>query len=405
MRIGVIGGGLAGVGTALELAGGNHTVELFEREGACLTQASLQNEGKVHLGFVYGQDPSLATARLMARGAYTFAPLLRRWLELDTLPLAESSAFHYFFHERSLQCGDTLAAFYARVVALLHEERARPGARYLSCDPPPACRRLSARERATVAGPGIRDVFITSELALDPRPLAALLRARLAADPRIVTHLGTRVQSAAPDHAGVTLRVQGAAGVTRVERFDHVVNASWDDLIRLDTTAGLPPRGPWSYRFKRYLRMAVEATHAVPSATIVLGPFGDVVRYDNGELFLSWYPAGCTGINTEERHPDVGAVLDDASSRQLRATVVGALAALVPALDDVPAATVAGATVEGGVILALGVTDVDDPSSGLHARTTVGPRSQGRYHSLDTGKWTTSPLFAHALASRIMGRA
>jgi hypothetical protein len=77
---------------------------------------------------------------------------------------------------------------------------------------------------------------------------------------------------------------------------------------------------------------------------------------------------------------------------------------LVPGVADIdPADGVLG----GGMIFAWGRTDIDDPGSGLHERHAVGPHTFGNYHSVDTGKLTVAPLFARALAERILeiGRA
>jgi hypothetical protein len=63
--------------------------------------------------------------------------------------------------------------------------------------------------------------------------------------------------------------------------------------------------------------------------------------------------------------------------------------------------TIADASVGGGVIYALGSTDVSDPGSGFHERHDVGPRSFGGYHTVDTGKMTLAPLFALDVADRI----
>ena len=46
--------------------------------------------------------------------------------------------------------------------------------------------------------------------------------------------------------------------------------------------------------------------------------------------------------------------------------------------------------------------DIDDPDSALHERHTIGATSFGRYHSVDTGKLTTAPLFAHRLGATIL---
>ena len=102
MRVAVLGGGLQGACVALELAGAGVSVDVYDKNARCLTQASAQNEGKIHLGYVYANDPSLSTARMMIRGAATFAPLLRRWIgaAVDAVPV--SAPFYYAVHADSL---------------------------------------------------------------------------------------------------------------------------------------------------------------------------------------------------------------------------------------------------------------------------------------------------------------
>ena len=98
--IAIIGGGLQGIGLAIELSMRGFRVELFEKRVVCLSQASLNNEGKIHLGFVFANDRSLETARLMSRGAFRFAPVLERWLE-SKIDFKISLPFHYVVHRDS----------------------------------------------------------------------------------------------------------------------------------------------------------------------------------------------------------------------------------------------------------------------------------------------------------------
>src|SRR6187549_2139617 len=90
MRIAILGAGLQGCGIALEFARRGIKTDLYDLGQACLTGASREHEGKLHLGFVYGNDPSLATAKLMVRGALSFEPIVRQWLgsELDRIPIS-----------------------------------------------------------------------------------------------------------------------------------------------------------------------------------------------------------------------------------------------------------------------------------------------------------------------------
>ena len=79
-RVAVLGAGLQGASVALELAANGVEVDLYDQAGHCLAGASSNNEGKIHFGYVYANDPSLRTARTLIEGALAFSPLLRRWL-------------------------------------------------------------------------------------------------------------------------------------------------------------------------------------------------------------------------------------------------------------------------------------------------------------------------------------
>ncbi len=112
MRVAVLGAGLQGVCVALELAARGVRVDLFDKNADCVTQASAQSEGKIHLGFVYGNDRSRRTALMMVRGALSFAPLLRRWIgsKIDKVPV--SSPFQYLVHANSMLTIDEVRAHF-----------------------------------------------------------------------------------------------------------------------------------------------------------------------------------------------------------------------------------------------------------------------------------------------------
>jgi hypothetical protein len=85
----------------------------------------------------------------------------------------------------------------------------------------------------------------------------------------------------------------------------------------------------------------------------------------------------------------------------VRGTVRG-LAQLVPGLAALGDEHLADATVKGGVIVAWGETDIDDPLSELHHRFAIGVTSEDGYHSVDPGKLTMAPLFAQHCADRVV---
>ena len=102
MRVAVLGAGFQGACVALELAKRGINVDLFDKGDRPITQAGWVNEGKIHLGFVYSNDPTMATAALMVRGALHFRKLLNRWIDFDPARANQSGPFLYVVHRDSL---------------------------------------------------------------------------------------------------------------------------------------------------------------------------------------------------------------------------------------------------------------------------------------------------------------
>ena len=402
MRVAVLGAGIQGACVALELASAGIHVDLYDMNDQCMTQASAQNEGKLHLGYVYGNDRSLGTARTLITGAITFSPLLRRWFgrDLDTIPV--SAPFNYVIHTKSMLGVAEMENHFRNAHAIALEESHGTPADYFGADycmaptrmPDSACFGLYDRRSVAAA-------FKTGEISIDCEVLATLFRARLAADPKIRCFLKTLVLAAKPDDSVVTITYD-VGGDRERARYDHVVNALWDGRLAVDRTAGLEPPRPWLFRIKHYLRLHAPGSHqTVPSTTMVLGPFGDAVVYGNDTLDLSWYPVGMRGASSMISPPDWPRVLDDVTATEVRDGILQGLGAIIPSIASLPQSDVETAVVKGGIIFAWGQTDIDDPLSLLHERQAIGPQSVGRYHTVDTGKLSMAPLFGKMVADRI----
>lgn len=396
--IGVLGAGLQGVCTALEFARRGHEVVVFERETEILSGASANNEGKLHLGFVYANDQSFDTARLMMTGALAFAPLMRTWIGDAVDGITVSGPFHYAVHRDSLVSADDLQPRYDAMTGLIRDRLGGAPADYFGADPGGPMVRASQAELERWFDPRhVAGLFQSSEIALDPKALTAALASAVAAEPRVRIVTGATVSRVRPEAEGVEVVLEGGDAA----RFDHVVNASWDGLLAIDATAGLEPPPGWSFRDKHALRIRCRAVSPMPTVTVVLGGFGDVVNYGDGELYLSWYPVGRRSLSSSLVAPS--RELLDGQRDPLVSGTVEALAELIPAVSRLSAEELATARICGGVILATGRTDVDDPGSLLHQRTNIGIRSLGRYHSVNTGKLTMAPWFARQLAERVCG--
>ena len=76
-RVAVLGAGIMGSAVAIELARRGYDATLIDQEPAPMAATSRWNEGKIHLGYLYGGDPTLATARHILPGSLRFAERAR----------------------------------------------------------------------------------------------------------------------------------------------------------------------------------------------------------------------------------------------------------------------------------------------------------------------------------------
>ncbi len=406
-RVAVLGAGLLGCSLALELARRGCRVDLFDRANRPMTGAALVNEGKLHLGFLWAKDPSLATARLMAEGSLQFFPLLRRWLggAADDLPI--SSPFIYAVPHDSMLPPDQVLDHISRIDALIRAIEVEIGVAGDDPDAPARNRAIAACHaeplsradlEASFAPDRIAAAARTPEISVHPAAVAALVQQAIAAEPSIAFHPAHNVERVEVGSAGCEVLVKGQRAAT----FDAAVNALWDGRLAVDTASGLAPDGPWRWRTKYSLRIPVAlGDYGIPSVTMVLGPFGDFADYRNGESLLSWYPAGLMGIEDGIEPPIAWSAPSTERVATIRHETIAALAVRCPAISCLPDAAIATARLVGGPIFAAGASDITDPESGLHERTRVGIRSIGRYHSVDPGKYCLAPLMAMRVADII----
>lgn len=424
--IAIIGAGLTGCCAALELARLGHGVTLIEQDLLPMNRASLRNEGKIHLGLIYANDPTLATARLQLRAALRFRPLLERWLGTRVARIGVSTPFDYLVARDSLLSPPQLAEFYSRVDEICRAElEADASLNYLGLRPDRLAWRLAAGDEPKGVAAGlVQAVFRTQERAIDTDDLATQVREAVAAEPRIrvlTEHQVGGVERIGGERGATNSAALGAGGVgheprtrpafaiigtARGEPFRieaaQVVNASWERRLVIDQTLGIAPRPGVLHRLKyRVICRTPAALAGCPSITIVIGRYGDVVIRPGGTAYLSWYPAGLQGWAAAVEPPREwdaacrGQPPADVAASVAEATVA-ALARWMPALTRAEVLQV-----DAGAIVADGQTDVDDAASGLHSRAKSGVLSHRGYHSVDPGKLTAAPMFALEVAERV----
>jgi hypothetical protein len=242
-------------------------VTVFDRQPAPVAAASRWNEGKIHLGYLYGADPSLATARRVLPGGLRFSALVAELIETDLEGHTTADDDIYLVHRDSVIDPAALDITFAAVSALV---RAHPDAsRYLADVSHAEARRLTMAELDGVADRGaIAAGFTAPERSVDTRWVADRLATALADESRIALRLAETVTAATPVD-GIDGPWQVATSLNAPERFDLVLNALWEGRLAVDLTAGLLPEAGWSHRYRLCL-FARTSRPGVPSSALAL---------------------------------------------------------------------------------------------------------------------------------------
>jgi hypothetical protein len=394
---------LTGAVVALELAQTGTRVTLIEQDERAINRASLRNEGKIHLGFVFSQDTTMASSRLQLNGALQFRSILSRLTDGRTDRLMTSRPFTYLVPQDTIATPDELSQRFAALDAMYCEQIARePSFDYLGRRPRSIVCRRSLSSLSHIRPDRFLAAFQTQEMAIDTRELADILQTAVLTHPKIDFRPKHTVASVERASGGFMINGVTDAAAFRL-RSEQVVNALWENRFKIDRTAGMEHEPGWLHRLKyRVIARLPDRLLNGPSTTLVVGPYGDVVVRDDGTAYLSWYPLGLRGWSTDLAPPAswnaaCRGELSECERADVAADLLGAIDQWYPGMVDATPLVV-----DAGAIVAYGRTDVGDPASGLHDRTHVGVTSRNGYHSVDPGKLTTAPLFGVRAAQIVL---
>jgi len=364
-------------------------------------RTSLINEGKIHLGHVYANDTTLKTSRLMLEAAFRFAPLIERFVGRPLpWPALRSNPFTYVVSNDSLVGLPELTSHYARLDAHYRNTTPGPDQHYLGERP------TALWSHAAVPEPLNRRLAIaaigTPEVSIDTDALSGLLRTAIDTS-SVETLYGHTILEASRTATGFRVGGTTDTGTAWTREEQILVNCLWSGRLAIDEQLGLRP--PWQPAYRLKHRMLVDLPprlSALPSLTIVLGPFGDLVTYPQRcTAYVSWYPACMRAWSADVSPPATwtdatAGRIDCETARAVTAETLDAFDAIIPGMGGCTNPRVAA-----GVIVAWGRSDIDDPASQLHERHQIGIIERDGYFSIDTGKLTFAPLFADELVRRL----
>ncbi|MEM8993486.1 MAG: FAD-dependent oxidoreductase [Acidobacteriota bacterium] len=407
--VAVLGAGLQGACVSLALARRGYAVRLYDRRPKLIAGASANQEGKLHLGFVYAADPSLGTARAMIEGALAFAPAVEHLVGggLDWESHL-SARFRCIVHRDSTLTVDAHRRHFSALQTLYEELVDAPalpelGASYLGRRP----RRIWTDRPSLDGAPPSRALasFPTEEVSIEPGFLHGVIERAIRDRPSIRLCLGRRVLGVEPRGDGFWVDGEGAGpdGEPFRDAVDAVINCLWEGRRAVDRSLGLDDDGPWVTRVKYGLLFEGVLENPV-SCVLTHGPFGDVVSWPQlRRVYASWYPACRVALTAGELPRTWEDALDGRHDPKRLGEIVAETRAeldpFTPGLRDLrllrPLA---------GAIVARGSTDIDRPRSELHRRVGEPPRRRGHYLSLYTGKYTVAPLQAVRVVEELAER-
>ncbi|MGF1656905.1 MAG: FAD-dependent oxidoreductase [Verrucomicrobiales bacterium] len=397
-RVAVLGAGIMGCSVALMLARAGMNVTLIDREPGPFAGASRWNEGKIHLGYLYSGDRTLATARGVVAGGLLFKELMEELIGCSIDPAITPDDDLYLVHRDSISSVEETHQYYMDVTALVRKHQDAP--RYLVDASDASVQRLSATDLSAVADQRrVLAGFRVPERSVATQWIADRFVETLQCEGRIELAMRTHVSAvrAASDSWEGDLCVEAQPGIS--QRFDVVINALWHGRIEIDRTAGVPPEPGWSHRYRLSLFVRTNQSVQGPSAVLATGPFGDIKNYNGRDFYLSWYPAGLK-IEAHTIEPPATPVLSRDEQQQLARSVFQQLEAYLPWSRRIASAADV-VTVGGGWVFAQGHGSLADRHATIHQRDRFGIRQKGAYISVDTGKYSMAPFLAREVMNRI----
>jgi hypothetical protein len=393
----IMGAGIQGVCCALALSNLGINVTLIDKTPEPLSRSGLRNEGKIHLGFIYANDPTFRTAALMLHSAIKFSPLIESFLgyQIDWTPL-RSRKFNYLILEETMLSTDSILEHYEK---LQHEyEKIKDVSLHYLGNRPEVLYENKHLEIAALNKDNVRMCIPTEELAINLDAFRSLLVDEMKRRNNI-TFIGNHtIQEIQKTSYGFFVK-----GINELDHewkieTSHLINCLWEKRLYFDSQLGIVPDRNWVYRLK-YRILGIPSKHIseLDSFTCVLGPFGDLVNYDNQHSYLSWYPECMRGwssdITTPESWEDAcnGRISKDQKEDWVDKALAG-FNNVIPGIVDFDIRQV-----DGGIIFSWGKTDIQDFNSELHHRFDIGITHLDGYYSIDTGKFTSAPYFASKL--------
>lgn len=414
-RVAILGAGIQGCIMALMFRKHGYDVTVIDRAPDVMVRTSATGEGRIHLGLEYANDPSMTTAQFMLKSALRFSQYIEYLVgrKLDWSQLKSERLTCLLPHTSHVtpgqfeQYGKTLDDMYESELAK------HPELSYLGELPPKV---LMGRTKVpkSINASYINAAYDSIEVCVLSNKLRDIFREALY-NQGVNLVFGRTILDVMRNNMGTSAAPVGKLRVVSdvgAHDYDKVVNCLWEGRAAIDFKMGLNHRVEQeSYRVKANVRLPnLPKFHTdIPSVSVMNGPFGDFVRYGNDDyVYFAWHPISPNVIThnvTDVQEEFSRHVVSDFPPGYEQEVIDGhrkAFQALFPGYDT---SFFDQAIVGTGYVVANGLTDIDDPQSGLHKRNDPPNLISDGYISVKTQKLTNAPYNAYLLEQELFGNS
>ncbi len=387
----VLGGGMQGCCIALMLRKHGYEVNLVDKSKDIINRASLNQEGKIHLGLIYGLDTSLKTGKKLLLDALYFAPYLEYLLgKKVNWEKFKSSNFNYLVSKDSMLSPDKIDAYFQKLQTIYRDYMKNEKLTYLGKRPKRLFQKTSIPPQVN---PDLfQACFATEEVALHPKSIKKIIKEKVRSE-NISLCLNQYVTSAKRTPHGFMVETHSEDDGIQQHESDVVFNCLWEGRMALDKEMGIQIEKGYNIRLRYGIFMKMPPSlQGLPTFVVIQGPYGDFVNYPQSkECYFCWYPSSMKGMVIDQSMPpsweeDCKGNISNTLRQSILNENFNHLHRLIPTL------TKSGdSTVVGGVIVAKGYQDIHDPNSKLHERSDFPITQNDGYFSINTAKFTSAP--------------
>lgn len=390
--VSILGAGIQGVCVALMLQKHGYKVNLIDKSWGIMNRASMTQEGKIHLGLIYGMDKSLRTGYRMVQDALHFAPILDRLLGANqNWDLLKSKKDTYLVTKDSMLSSKDAETYFEALDTKFQEQIRNTNLHYLGSRP----ERIFQKSQTPwyVESSLIDSAFQTEEVSVDQPKLKELFKRKIQNTPSIELFLEHKVMEIKRKKDSLVVVCKTESKTPKNFESEIVVNCMWENRIYFDQMMGIEDDQIHSLRLKYGLILkADDFLLSLDSVNLIHGAYGSFVIHPNSNTaFFCWYPSSMKGLIPYGPLPESWEQACDGnfSKEEIDSLIMDNFIAFkryIPKLQNFNLLRVSA-----GVILAEGNKDIDKPDSGFHSRIESPIRKLDGYYSVSTSKFTSAP--------------